>query len=72
MASKEFEPTDPTVSPRFSNIATFMRTRRHDISPKVDIGLVGVPFDLGVNHRTGARHGPSGVCDGASTLAMEH
>ena len=61
MTINDFEPIDPAVSPRFSDIATFMRTRRHDISPQVDVGLVGVPFDLGLNHRTGARHGPSGV-----------
>ncbi len=49
-----------------------MRTRRHDISPQVDIGLVGVPFDLGVNHRTGARHGPSGVRDGSRVIRRVH
>ena len=72
MTSKEFEPIDPTVSPRFSDIATFMRTRRHDISPQVDIGLVGVPFDLGVNYRTGARHGPSGVREGSRVIRRVH
>ena len=72
MTSKDFEPIDPAVSPRFSDIATFMRTRRHDISRKVDVGLVGVPFDLGINHRTGARHGPSGVREGSRVIRRVH
>ena len=54
MINKDFEPIDPAVSPRFSDIATFMRTRRHDISPQVDVGLVGVPFDLGLNYSMAA------------------
>ena len=60
MANKDFEPVDPAVVPRFADIATFMRTRRHDISDAVDVALVGVPFDIGLNYRSGARQGPAG------------
>jgi guanidinopropionase len=49
-----------------------MRTRRHDIHDEVDIGLVGVPFDLGLNHRTGARHGPAGVREGSRVIRRVH
>ena len=50
-----FQPVDAAVTPRFSGIATFMRTQRHDISKDLDIALVGVPFDIGVNYRVRGR-----------------
>ena len=37
-----FQPVDAAVTPRFAGIATFMRTQRHDISPDIDVALVGV------------------------------
>lgn len=55
----DFKPFDSGVTPRFQEIATFMRSQRHEISPKVDIALAGVPFDLGATFRLGARHGPA-------------
>ena len=67
-----FEPLDPTVSPRFAGVATFMRTVSHDISGDVDIGLVGVPFDLGVNYRSGARQGPAGVREASRLIRRVH
>ena len=57
----DFQPVNPAEVPRFADVATFMRTRRHPVDPAVDVGLVGVPFDLGLNYRTGARDGPAGV-----------
>ena len=57
----DFQPVDPAVVPRFADVATFLRTRRHEISDAVDVGLVGVPFDIGLNYRPGARQGPAGV-----------
>ena len=73
MSNREaFQPVDPSVMPRFAGIATFMRTVIHEISPDVDIGLVGVPFDLGLNHRTGARHGPAGVREMSRLIRRVH
>lgn len=69
---KSFEPVDPSVMPRFAGISTFMRTVTHEIAPDVDIGLVGVPFDLGLNHRTGARHGPAGVREMSRLIRRVH
>jgi len=69
---KDFEPVDPSVMPRFAGIATFMRTVIHEIAPEVDVGLVGVPFDLGLNHRTGARHGPAGVREMSRLIRRVH
>ena len=68
----DFMPIDPSVVPRFAGHATFLRTVTHDIDPVVDIGLVGVPFDLGLNYRTGARHGPAGVRDASRVIRRVH
>lgn len=71
-ATKKFEPLDPSQNPRFADIATFMRARRHEISTEIDVGLCGVPFDLGLNHRTGARHGPAGVREASRVIRRVH
>ncbi len=73
MAGDErFQPRDASVSPRFSDVATFMRCPRHEISEDVDIGLIGVPFDLGANYRAGARHGPAGVREASRLIRRVH
>ncbi len=38
--SKKFAPVDATTTPRFADVATFMRTVRHEISEEIDIGLL--------------------------------
>lgn len=58
--------------PRYSDVATFMRTRRHEISPQIDIGLCGVPFDLGLNYRSGPRDGPAGVRQASRIIRRIH
>ena len=70
--SSDFQPVDPSVTPRFAGVATFMRTVMHDVSEEVDIGLVGIPFDLGLNHRTGARHGPAAVREASRLIRRVH
>ena len=69
---KKLGTVDSAVVPRFSDIATFLRTPRHEIDPVVDIGFVGVPFDLGVNYRTGARSGPAGVREASRLIRKVH
>ncbi|MGS1096691.1 agmatinase (plasmid) [Aquamicrobium terrae] len=68
----DFQPVDAAVTPRFSDVATFMRTRRHDIQPGIDIGLCGVPFDLGLNYRSGPRQGPAGVREASRIIRRIH
>ena len=68
----KFHQVDAAVVPRFADVATFMRTRRHDISAEVDIGLIGVPFDIGVNFRAGARQGPAGVREASRLIRKAH
>lgn len=61
MPNPKYQPVDAAVVPRFADVATFMRAKRVDIDPELDIGLVGVPFDIGLNYRGGPREAPSAV-----------
>ena len=73
MTEKEnFDPVDATVVPRFADVATFLRTKRHDVDPAIDIGFIGVPFDLGVNYRSGARQGPAAVREASRVIRKVH
>jgi guanidinopropionase len=55
------EMTNPIDSLRFTEIATFMRCPMATDLSQVDIGIIGVPYDGGLNCRPGARHGPREV-----------
>ena len=68
----DYQPVDASVTPRYSDIATFLRARRHDLSSEIDIGLCGVPFDLGVNFRSGPRDGPAGVREASRLIRRIH
>ncbi len=70
--NEDFQPLNPAEVPRFADIATFMRTRRHGVDPAVDVGLVGVPFDLGLNYLAGARDGPAGVRSASRIIRRMH
>ena len=54
--------------PRFTEIATFMRAPLVESLDDVDIGLIGVPTDLGVTNRPGARHGPREIRNSSSLM----
>lgn len=56
--SHDFEPPNAFVSPRFGQIATFMRLPHSRELGVFDVALLGVPFDGGTSYRTGARFGP--------------
>lgn len=45
----------------YSGISTFLRAPLRENFDKTDIGLIGVPYDLGVTNRPGARFGPQQV-----------
>src|SRR5215470_17674464 len=51
--ARRLRPLDPSVSPRFGDVATLLRAPRVPLGAGIDISLVGVPFDLGTNFRTG-------------------
>jgi guanidinopropionase len=68
-----FQPVLGTVLPRFAGIATFMRLPHlppDEAKGKVEIGVVGVPWDGGTTNRPGARHGPRQLRD-LSTMTRQ-
>ena len=72
---KKFLPTTkPDMSaPRFSGLATFMRTEAARNLENIDIGLVGIPYDGALTNRPGARHGPREVRNQSSLMrAINH
>lgn len=65
-------PYDPSLEPRYTGIATFMRAPLATSLEGLDIGLVGVPTDLGVTNRPGARHGPREIRNASSLMRAFH
>jgi len=53
-----FQPIDAFKSPRFAQIATFMRLPHHRNPAELDVALLGIPYDGGTSYRAGARFGP--------------
>ena len=49
------QPIDSAVTPRFAQVATFMRTPAVASAEGLDIALAVVPFDLGSTIRAGGR-----------------
>jgi guanidinopropionase len=64
--------TNVLITPRFSNIATFMRSAQSDIVAGLDIALSGVPFDLGTAFRIGSRFGPAAVREQSRHIRRIH
>jgi len=72
----DFKPLSGMVLPRFAGIPTFMRLPHVDpgdaLMEKVDIGLIGVPWDGGTTNRAGARHGPRQMRDMSTMMRNCH
>jgi guanidinopropionase len=62
------QPVDSGQVARFVDIATFMRAPQIDDLARVDIGLFGIPFDLGLAYRPGARHAPAAVREASRVI----
>jgi guanidinopropionase len=45
-----------------------MRAPLADSLDSIDIGLIGIPTDLGVTNRAGARHGPREIRNASSLI----
>lgn len=60
------------IAPRYTEIATFMRTSLGRDLFGVDIALIGVPFDGGVSNRPGARHGSSQIREMSRLTRIVH
>jgi len=72
MPNRRYRPVDATKVPRFADIATFLRVPRHGIDREIDIGLIGVPFDLGLNYRSGPRDAPAAVRAASRLIRLVH
>ena len=59
-------------APRYAEIATFMRAPRVRDPRELDIALIGVPFDVGVTNRPGARHGPREIRNSSTLMRAIH
>jgi agmatinase len=67
-------PADALRSPRFAGIRTFARlpTVEEVGLDRVDVAILGVPFDAGASFRVGARFGPAAVRDASILLRPYH
>jgi guanidinopropionase len=72
MAQKFPEPLSGLVMPRFGEVATFMRLPVERDPAKLDIALVGVPWDGGTTNRPGARHGPREIRNMSTLMRRVH
>ncbi|UCD59054.1 MAG: arginase family protein, partial [Candidatus Hydrogenedentota bacterium] len=70
--ARENEKSNEMTEPRYTGIATFMRTPRVSDAAEVDIALLGVPFDAAVTNRPGARHGPREIRNMSSQMRAIH
>ncbi len=64
--------TADMIQPRYTEIPTFMRRPHRPDMKGVEIGMIGVPFDLGVTNRPGARHGPREIRNQSSMMGWVH
>lgn len=58
--------------PRFMEIPSFMRMPIIRHPSEADVVMAGIPFDLAVTNRPGARHGPRQVRDMSSFMRATH
>jgi agmatinase len=54
-------PVDASRVPRYAGLTTFARLPRREDVTRMDVAVVGIPFDSGVSYRPGARFGPSHI-----------
>jgi guanidinopropionase len=66
------QPVDAALVPRFGAIPTFMRLPHVTDPARLDIALIGVPWDGGTTNRAGARHGPREIRNMSSFMRKAH
>ncbi len=59
-------------SPRFAGIATFMRLPHIADASRLDVALIGVPYDGGTTYRTGPRFGPRRIREQSAIIRPYH
>src|SRR5919197_962169 len=71
-ATQNPQPVDAALVPRFGAIPTFMRLPHVTDPARLDIALIGVPWDGGTTNRAGARHGPREIRNMSSFMRKVH
>src|ERR1700674_5812402 len=66
------QPLSGLAMPRFGEVATFMRLPIERDPTRLDIALVGVPWDGGTTNRPGARHGPREIRNMSTLMRRVH
>ncbi|HZO77371.1 MAG TPA: agmatinase [Solirubrobacteraceae bacterium] len=56
-----YQPTDSSVSPRFTGVRTYARCPLSQDWDGADAAIIGVPFDTATSFRPGARYGPAAI-----------
>ena len=72
MEKKLFQPLGGNVMPRFGGPGTMMRLPSREDASGLDACFIGVPFDIGVNYRSGARQGPAAVREASRLIRRIH
>ena len=71
-----FQPVSGFVLPRFAGIPTFMRLPHVPLEDpriaRVQVGLIGAPWDGGTTNRPGPRHGPRHLRDASTMIRAQH
>ncbi|HXX39901.1 MAG TPA: agmatinase [bacterium] len=67
-----FELPDAFQSPRFSQLATFMRLPHLRDPRGLNVGILGIPFDGGTSYRSGARFGPREIRNHSALIRPYH
>jgi agmatinase len=65
-------PVDALDYPRFAGIATFMRLPHIPDEHRLDIALIGIPYDGGTTYRTGPRFGPRRIREQSAIIRPYH
>ena len=68
----DLRPPDAFTSPRFGQPPTFMRLPHVREPGRLDVALVGIPYDGGASYRPGARFGPRAIRDQSSLIRPWH
>jgi agmatinase len=66
------QPINALENPRFAGIPTFMRLPHIPDARRLDVALIGVPFDGGTSYRPGPRFGPRHVRQQSAIIRPYH
>ena len=66
------QPVNALENPRFAGIPTFMRLPHIPDARRLDVALIGVPFDGGTSYRPGPRFGPRHVRQQSAIIRPYH